>query len=112
MVGLGALAPRRITSLSVLVHATRRRAVHFDRKPEFPNHLGSIPRNNTKRATMMDFVDYYQTLGVKRSDSLEDFKRAYYQLAKRYHPDKPIYHDRLSKKWYVNSVVMRWKECT
>lgn len=76
------------------------RGVHFDQKPEMPNHLGSTPRNSTtRRASMLDFVDYYSTLGVKRSDSLEQFKVSYYKLARKYHPDRPMYHDRLSKRW-------------
>lgn len=36
----------------------------------------------------MHFEDYYQTLGVDRSASTEQIKRAYRKLANKHHPDK------------------------
>lgn len=35
----------------------------------------------------MQFRDYYETLGVPRTATLDDIKRAYRRLARRYHPD-------------------------
>lgn len=35
-------------------------------------------------------MDYYQTLGLDRSATIEDIKLAYRRLAKKYHPDRNI----------------------
>jgi curved DNA-binding protein len=36
----------------------------------------------------MNYIDYYQTLGVSKNATEKELKRAYRKLAKSYHPDK------------------------
>ena len=60
----------------------------------------------------MEFKDYYQTLGIERTASEEDVRKAYRKLARKYHPDVSKEADAQARMRDINEAndVLRDKE--
>ena len=62
-----------------------------------------MPKTGKHRDVAVKFRDYYEVLGVPRTASADDIKRAYRQLARKHHPDLQPASER-------NQAAERFKE--
>ena len=47
----------------------------------------------------MAFIDYYTTLGLQKTASQDEIKKAYRKLARKYHPDLNPNNDEAAQKF-------------
>ena len=52
-----------------------------------PRHLTHAASRMFRASSVLNNKDYYKTLNVEKAASKDEIKKAYFKLAKEYHPD-------------------------
>jgi DnaJ-domain-containing protein 1 len=83
-----------------------------ERKPREPQTaVPSATKETIQRAyDSIEAQDHYQVLGIKRSATAQDIKKAYFKLAKLYHPDRHFDPEMSDMKLKLETLFMRIHE--
>ncbi|HET6364999.1 MAG TPA: DUF4388 domain-containing protein [Nitrospirota bacterium] len=83
-----------------------------ERKPREPQTaVPSATKETIQRAyDSIEAHDHYQALGIKRSATAQDIKKAYFKLAKLYHPDRHFDPEMSEMKLKLEALFMRIHE--